>query len=114
MAVIPSYWEQVVQDRYETLKDRLLQRTSVRHVTASGDVPGRMFTSMGYWIEGMPENERGGINALIIDPDFAETYGLEMVAGRDFSPDLAGRAKVSVQEKREGIRRASISFCYLS
>jgi putative ABC transport system permease protein len=61
----------------------------VNQVTASGDVPGRMFTSMSYWIEGMPETESGGINALIVDPDFAETYSLEIVAGRDFSPDQA-------------------------
>ncbi|MCH8959901.1 MAG: ABC transporter permease, partial [Bacteroidetes bacterium] len=87
--VLPFNWEQAVQDRYETLKTELLQHTAVRHVTASGDVPGRMFTSMAYWIEGMPEGEWSGINALIVDPDFAETYGLDVVAGRDFSPDLA-------------------------
>lgn len=89
VAVVPFYWEQVVQERYDTLKDQLLQHTSVRNVTASGDVPGRMFTTMSYWIEGMPEDESGGINALIVDPDFAETYGLEVIAGRDFSTDLA-------------------------
>ncbi len=87
--VLPFNWEQAVQDRYETLKTELLQHTAVRHVTASGDVPGRMFTSMGYWIEGMPEGTHGGITALIVDPDFAETYGLDVVAGRDFSPELA-------------------------
>ena len=87
--VLPFNWDQGVQERYETLKTELLQHAAVRHVTASGDVPGRMFTSMSYWIEGMPEGEWGGINALIVDPDFAETYGLDVVAGRDFSPDLA-------------------------
>lgn len=89
IAVIPFYWEQLVQERYETLKDELLRQPLVNQVTASGDVPGRMFTSMSYWIEGMPETERGGINALIVDPDFAETYGLELVAGRDFSLEQA-------------------------
>ena len=86
---MPFNWEQTVVERFETLKAELLQDAAVRQVTASGDVPGRMFTSMSYWIEGMPEGERGGINALIVDPDFAETYGLEMAAGRDFSPELA-------------------------
>ncbi|HMB92618.1 MAG TPA: FtsX-like permease family protein, partial [Rhodothermales bacterium] len=87
--VLPFNWDQAVLDTYETLKARLLENTAVQQVTASGDVPGRMFTSMSYWIEGMSEDARGGTNALIVDPDFAETYGLEMVAGRDFSPDLA-------------------------
>ncbi len=89
IAVIPFYWEQLVQERYETLKEELLQHSSVQNVTASGDVPGRMFTSMSYWIEGMPESENGGIDALIVDPDFAETYGLELVSGRDFSLEQA-------------------------
>ena len=87
--VLPFNWERAVIDQYETLKQELLTLASVQNVTASGDVPGRMFTSMSYWIEGMPEGESGGINALIVDPDFTETYGLQMLAGRDFSPDLA-------------------------
>ncbi len=87
VVVIPFSWDQLVQERYETLKQVLLEHPSVDQVTASGDVPGRMFTSMSFWIEGMPEEESGGTNALIVDPDFAETYGLEMVAGSDFSVD---------------------------
>ncbi len=89
IAVIPFSWDSVVQDRYETLKDRFLESAAIEQVTASGDVPGRMFTSMGYWIEGMPDEEYGGINALIVEADFAETYGLEMISGRDFSVDQA-------------------------
>ncbi len=89
VVVVPFYWEPVVVERLETLKTELQAVPSIRHVTASGDVPGRMFTSMSYWIEGMPTDESRGINALIVDPDFAETYGLTMVAGQDFAPELA-------------------------
>jgi len=87
--VMPFYWDKAVLDRYETLKSELLRHKAIQQVTASGDVPGRMFTSMSYWVEGMPLDQSHGINALIVDPDFAETYGLSIVAGRDFSPDLA-------------------------
>ncbi len=89
IAVIPFSWDSLVQDRYETLTDRFLENSAIEQVTASGDVPGRMFTSMGYWIEGMPDEEYGGINALIVEANFAETYGLEMISGRDFSVDQA-------------------------
>lgn len=85
--VLPFNWDSAVLDRYETLKASLLEHAAVEQVTASGDVPGRMFTSLSYWIEGMPEEESRGIDALIVDPNFAETYGLKVVAGRDFSPD---------------------------
>ncbi len=87
--VMPFYWDSAVLERYEVLKSELLRHKAIQQVTASGDVPGRMFTSMSYWVEGMPLDQSHGINALIVDPDFAETYGLSVVAGRDFSPDLA-------------------------
>jgi len=87
--VMPFYWDKAVLDRYETLKSELLRHKAVQQITASGDVPGRMFTSMSYWVEGMPLDQSHGLNALIVDPDFAETYGLSIVSGRDFSPDLA-------------------------
>ncbi len=89
MLVLPFNWDQAVQNKYETLKTELLRLEAVKYVTASGDVPGRMFTGMSYWIEGLPIDESRGINALIADPDFAETYNLEIVAGRDFSVDIA-------------------------
>lgn len=93
--VLPYYWDSSVTAQFPTLKHELRRLSDVENVTASGDVPGRMFTSMSYWIEGMAEGERGGTNALIVDPDFAETYGLEVVAGRDFSPDQTAHLDAS-------------------
>lgn len=85
VVILPFHWDPIVQERYEAVLGRLRSVPSVQEVAASGDVPGRMFTSMSVWGEGMPENSSKGSNALIVDPDFAETYGLEVVAGRDFS-----------------------------
>jgi putative ABC transport system permease protein len=87
IVVIPFYWEAQVQERYGLLREELLKLPAVQAVTASGDVPGRMFTSMSIWAEGMQEDASLGANALVVDPDFAETYGLELAAGRDFSRD---------------------------
>lgn len=86
--VIPFLWDAGVQAKYESFKGLLTQNTGVLNVTASGDIPGRMMTGMTYQVEGMAEEEWGGITALIVDPDFAETYGLQMIAGRDFSDEM--------------------------
>jgi len=102
--VLPYYWDGSVTARLSTLKQELLKLPEVSHVTASGDVPGRMFTSMSYWIEGMDADEMGGINALIVDEDFAETYGLEFVAGRDFSLDLGANLGESFVLNESAVR----------
>ncbi|MFT5143489.1 MAG: putative ABC transport system permease protein [Rhodothermales bacterium] len=87
IVVIPFYWEAQVQDQYDLVREELLKVPDVQAVTASGDVLGRMFTSMSIWAEGMAKDASIGANALVVDPDFAETYGLELAAGRDFSRD---------------------------
>lgn len=86
--VIPFYWDQDVIDRFDTWKQSMLNLGDIEHVTASGDIPGRIFTAMGVWAEGLPETESVSVTALIIDPDFFETYGMTMAEGRDFSPEL--------------------------
>ncbi len=88
IVVIPFQWDSRVQSHYQSFKEQLLAQPTVIDVTASGDVPGRMMTAMTYKVEGMGEDEWGGITALIVDPDFAETYEVSMAAGRDFSDEM--------------------------
>ena len=85
--VVPFYWEPVVQERYFALKSELLMQPTVENVTASGDIPGRMFTSLSYATEREDGPASGGITSLLVDTDFATTYGVELLAGRDFSGD---------------------------
>lgn len=85
--VVQYFWDASVQERYQPLKEALLQIPEVGAVTASGDVPGRMATTMTFWAEGMPEEDRAGIQALYVDRDFVPTYGIEMQSGRPFDND---------------------------
>ncbi len=80
--VLPYAWDGKVQQAYELLKERFLQLPAIQYVTRSGDIPGRMATRMGYWAEGMPEDESRGIQALYVDKDFVPVYGIEVIAGR--------------------------------
>ncbi|MCZ6818230.1 MAG: FtsX-like permease family protein, partial [Calditrichaeota bacterium] len=81
IVVLSFLWDAQIQDKYATLKNQLLENANVLGVTASGDIPGRMWTAMSYKVEGMAEDEWGGITALIVDPDFSETYEIPIVAG---------------------------------
>lgn len=87
--ILPYSWDARVREKYELLKTRFLQNPDVQYVTQSGDIPGRMATQMGYWAEGMPEEEYEGMQALYIDKDFSEVYGLETVSGRTINNEVA-------------------------
>lgn len=86
--VLPYFWDGKVQEEYETIKAEMLSIPSVESVTASGDIPGRMSTTMSFWAEGMPEDRFSGIQALYIDKDFIPTYGMTMIAGRAFDNQI--------------------------
>jgi putative ABC transport system permease protein len=82
---VPSIPERA--QKVETLEASLLQHTAILNATASNSVPGRGIILYSFHAEGMPEDEWQTINTLFVDPDFVETYQMEIVAGRDFSGD---------------------------
>lgn len=89
IVVSQFYWDAMVQERYETVKAELMKVPSVVGVTASGDIPGRIFTSLTYSAQKEDGMKNGGITALLVDPDFVETYRARLLAGRDFSYDFS-------------------------
>lgn len=85
--IVPFFWEPIVQKRYVALKSELEAIPTVDMVTASGDIPGRMFTSLSYKTERDDGPTSGGITSLLVGSDFAKTYKATIVAGRDFDSD---------------------------
>lgn len=79
-----SFNKEVV-GKFETFKNRLLEYSEISFVTMSGDIPGNMNTTLGFSAEGIGENKKGAITAMIVEPDFLKTYGMEIIAGRDFN-----------------------------
>ena len=86
------------QQKLETFKTQLLQNTSVLNVTASNNVPGRGAILLSYRTEDMPENEWRTMNVQFVEPDFVETYRMEIIAGRDFSNDLSDQGTFILNE----------------
>ena len=78
-------WNPDIQKRYQTIKKALLKHPQVTHITASHSIPGSIMPNMGFYAEG---GTRGHIDMLLVDHDFVKTYGLNIIAGRDFSQEM--------------------------
>ncbi len=80
---------QPLREKSETFKSEILRHPSILSACASFGTPasgtgsGRSFIPEGY-----PEGESIHMETLFIDHDFIETYGLELVSGRNFSREF--------------------------
>lgn len=75
-------------EHYTAFKETLLQNSEVQHVTTSTNKLGERIWTWGFQPEGWANDEESWLTyALLVDPDFVETYQMEIIAGRDFSAD---------------------------
>ena len=78
-----------MHDRFEAFKQALLAHPLITNVTGSNRVPGEGMMSFGINAEGKAQDEGWTATAIRVDDfDFLATYGMELVAGRYFDPDL--------------------------
>ena len=94
-----------ITQNYQLVKDRFLQQPGVTHVSFSGNLPGGGDWGLPYNAEGIPENEEPGMRILAVDHDFIETYGMNIVQGRDFdqkySTDRTGAFIINQEAARQ-------------
>ncbi len=79
--------DSVFAGKIKTFKARLLQYPSIGGITSSLNIPGQpVRTNTGIFrrVESSP-NEQNNIGFFFTDEDFLPTYGLKLVAGRNFS-----------------------------
>lgn len=77
------------KERLITLKNELKKIPGVTGVTTSGAIPGGGYnwgTSM--YRDGASQDENTNGNVVWVDPDFVETYGITILAGRNFNPSI--------------------------
>jgi putative ABC transport system permease protein len=78
--------DSIYQNVYQPFKTELLQQPGIHSITASSSVMGQEI----YWTRNVTPLDRSGKESvtlfhLAIDYDFVPTYGLKLVAGRNFS-----------------------------
>lgn len=71
--------------QYKTFKNELLQNSQIISVTAMDYIFGTAYNTHEFRPEGFPENKWQFYPALVIKHDFVKTFGLKIIAGRDYS-----------------------------
>ncbi len=77
-------------NRLEAFKQKLLQNPQVISATVSNYLPGQGFDINAFRTKDATSDELQPINHWYVDKDFAQTFQLEMIAGRFFSSEPAG------------------------
>jgi len=70
-------------------KEELKQHNSIISASYSGTVPGSEFDGRLFYLEGQTINQGKALQRISTDFDFADTYSIDVIYGRYFSPDYA-------------------------
>lgn len=75
----------------QNLKTSLLSNPNFTHVSFSGGTPLAFFaaTDAGFTWEGKQGDLDNNFNVIRADADFVDTYGMEIIEGRNFNEELA-------------------------
>ncbi len=76
----------VLKEKYETLKNELKTIPGILNASASTEIPGYGFTSNGYFPEGYKTPLM--IHVVESDNDFLSTYGIKLTKGRNFNDEI--------------------------
>lgn len=74
-----------IPNNYEAFKNELKQIPGVKHVGISGGLPGYVGMNWGRVVDTVERR----IDALAVDPEFLDVYGLKITRGRGFDPRIA-------------------------
>jgi putative ABC transport system permease protein len=78
------------QRNYERFKNEVLKNPRVKSASATSHQLGAMLYQSGYTIHNGNESTEVLWQRIHVDHDFCRTYGIEIVAGRDFNKEIAG------------------------
>ncbi|MCW3087623.1 MAG: FtsX-like permease family protein, partial [Sediminibacterium sp.] len=82
-----------VQKNLETFKTELQRSPNVLSVTTGYGLPGDQYAGDGVKLPGKNGEQEYSANVFIGDHDYVKTLGLRIIAGRDFSKEMATDVK---------------------
>lgn len=85
--------DRVTGQKYDVLKQALLQDAAVTGVTGAQDVLGSHLDQSGVEFKGDGPMRQLSTTRLIVDPDYLRLYQMPLVAGRDFSLEKQANGK---------------------
>ena len=90
--IVTLPYDGALNDKFESFRNDLVANSNIKNVTRSSRIPtGRLLDAMGTKINRgdsmVPAN--ADIKFVSADQEFLSTYGVKVVAGRDFSKDFS-------------------------
>jgi len=73
---------------YDAFKKEILLNPNIISVTAMDDILGASHNTHEFRPEGFPEDKWQFYPALVVQYDFLKTFGIKLLAGRDYSRDM--------------------------
>jgi putative ABC transport system permease protein len=86
IVVVPTRFPMLQQ--IETLKNEFKRNPNILEVSVMNEVIGEHHNTHEFHYEGMEDGKVVWLPGLIVDEDFVETFGLQIVAGRNFSKEF--------------------------
>jgi putative ABC transport system permease protein len=77
-----------VQDKFDVISEELLQNPQVIAVTKSGQLPTNIHGWSPLWKHENDTSSRTLLYRSLVYYDFLEVFGIELIAGRDFSREI--------------------------
>jgi putative ABC transport system permease protein len=74
-------------EKYEPFKQQLLSNSSIQGISASGQRLGNNLHQTSMIFEGTTDTRELSTSHLLVDPDFVSLYEMELVAGKNFTPE---------------------------
>lgn len=99
-----------LHDKYDAIREGLLQNPDVLHVTASMALPTDIQSTPGTpeW-EGKDPETKMEIKADFVDYDYIETFDIPIVEGRSFSKEYATDMETAFIVNEEAVRRMGLA-----
>ena len=95
----------VITEKYRSLINELKSHPNISNVSFSGNQPGGGDWGIPFTFEGIDEANSPNFRVLEVDENFLQTFGIELVNGRDFSSDISSDITGSYIINEEGARQ---------
>jgi len=86
--LISVWYSTAIASKYDVIKEELLQSGAVASVTRSNSTITQINSNNFLGWPGKPEELRVNFATVAVDYDYAQTMGIKMLEGRDFSKDF--------------------------
>ena len=94
------------REKFDSVKNELLQNPNILGVTASSNVPtyGYTFSNSLWRWEGQNPDEEILMRAVFIDIDYLKSFGMEIAEGRSFSKEFPTDATEAIMVNEEAVK----------